>query len=75
MEFKTIKAGTFPGEMKEYAITNETTVQQVLDMAGISYGAETVVTGDSNEVRLDALASNINYLVVTKRLKGAYTPR
>jgi hypothetical protein len=67
---KTIKAGKFPGEIKEYVVENGTTVAELLNIAGITYGAESQIKADGNSVNVDAVVDDMNFVVVTKRIKG-----
>ena len=67
---KTIKAGKFPGEIKEYVVENGTTVAELLNIAGITYGAESQIKADGSSVDVDAVVDNMNFVVVTKRIKG-----
>lgn len=67
---KTIKAGKFPGEIKEYVVENGTTVAELLNIAGITYGVESQIKADGSSVDVDAVVDNMNFVVVTKRIKG-----
>ena len=66
----TMKIGTFPGRLEEYAVEDGTTVRQALELAGIEVTDEQEVKMDGTPVSMDDTASG-NMLLVTKRLKGA----
>lgn len=66
----TMKIGTFPGRLEEYAVEDGTTVRQALELAGIEVTEEQEVKMDGTPVSMDDVASG-NMLLVTKRLKGA----
>lgn len=66
-----MKIGTFPGRLENYAVEDNTTVRQALEMAGITVGEEQEVKLDGEAVSLDAVVSGGRMLLVTKRLKGA----
>lgn len=66
----TMKIGTFPGRLEEYAVEDGTTVRQALELAGIEVTEEQEVKMDGTPVTMDDTASG-NMLLVTKRLKGA----
>ena len=61
-----MKIGTFPGRLENYAVEDNTTVRQALEMAGITVGEL-----DGEAVSLDAVVNGGRMLLVTKRLKGA----
>ena len=66
----TLKVGTFPGEIKEVAVPNGATVQEILQIAGVSFGAESSAQLDGNEVALGEQVYGGSMLIVTKRLKS-----
>lgn len=69
----TIKIGTFPGELKNFALEDGSTVSQALTAAGITIGNEQEVKLDGEVVSMeDTIDSFSSLLLVTKRLKGAF---
>lgn len=66
-----MKIGTFPGRLENYAVEDNTTVRQALEMVGITVGEEQEVKLDGEAVSLDAVVNGGRMLLVTKRLKGA----
>lgn len=66
-----MKIGTFPGRLENYAVEDNTTVRQALEMAGITVGEEQEVKLDGEAVSLDSVVNGGRMLLVTKRLKGA----
>ena len=68
----TLKIGMFPGELKEFAIEESTTVADALKMANITIGAEQEIKLDGEVViGSDFVTEDSRLLLVTKRLKGA----
>ena len=68
----TLKAGSFPGRIEEYAIAVGTTVQEVLDMAGLTVEAEQEIKLDNVPVTPSTtIGAGAQTLLVSKRLKGA----
>jgi putative ubiquitin-RnfH superfamily antitoxin RatB of RatAB toxin-antitoxin module len=67
----TIKVGTFPGRLNEYAVAEGTTVKEALALAGIEVGEEQEIKLDGSVVGADDVITNNNaILLVTKRIKG-----
>lgn len=68
----TLKIGKFPGEIKEYCVSEGITVRDALSLAGIEIGDEMEVKLDGSAVSMDKTINNGNLLLVTKRLKGQF---
>lgn len=66
----TIKIGTFPGRVEEFALESTTTVSQALEIANIELSDEQQVKLDDMVVNGDTAIGNASTLLVTKRLKG-----
>lgn len=67
----TVKVAQYPGEVKEFVISEGSTVRDALNIAGISFGAEQAVTLNGEDVGVGATVTNGSVVLVTKRLKGA----
>lgn len=67
----TIKFVKMPGEIKEFGIEENTTVAQLLDLAGEVVDNEMEIRGDGESVTLNEVVNGYNLISVTKRLKGA----
>lgn len=68
---KTIKVGSFPGEIKEYVVEDNATIGDALRLANIAVGAEQNITADSYNVSAADYVGSYTTILVTKRLKGA----
>lgn len=68
----TLKIGTFPGELKEYALEDGSSIAEALAAAGITVDEEQQIKLDGEIVTADdTIDSFSSLLLVTKRLKGA----
>lgn len=68
----TIKVGMFPGTLKEVVIEEGTKVSEVLEMAGITVGAEQEIKLDDEVVNASDAIEGGKMLLVTKRIKGQF---
>ena len=68
---RTVKVGTFPGEIKEYVVEDNARISDVLGLAGITVGAEQSITADGETVSASDYVGDATTILVTKRLKGA----
>lgn len=66
---KTVKAGTVPGMLNEYAVEQDATVEDVLELADIEVGNRTVML-DGATTGLDAIPRNGATITVTQKIKG-----
>lgn len=66
----TIKIGTFPGRLNDYALENGTTVKDALDMANIEVSEEQEIKLDGRTVNTNDVIDGGSTLLVTKRIKG-----
>ena len=66
----TVKAGMFPGEIKNYIVENGASVSSVLELAGIAVGDEQEIKMNGNTVSLGSPVTDNALILVTKRLKG-----
>lgn len=66
---KTIKCGTVPGMLSEYAVEADASVQDVLQLAGIDVGNRTVMLDGAN-TNLSAVPSDHATITVTQKIKG-----
>lgn len=66
----TIKVGTFPGEIKEVVVERNSTVEEILNIAGIDYNSESAMELDGSSVQLGQVVTGGAMLLVTKRLKS-----
>lgn len=66
---KTVKAGTVPGMLSEYAIEDGQTIEDVLDMAEIEAEGRTVMLDGAN-TSMDAVPRNGATITVTQKIKG-----
>ena len=67
---KTIKVAKFPGETREFVVEEGTTVAELLNLANITYGSESQLKADGSSVSPDDVVDNMEFVVVTKRIKG-----
>lgn len=67
----TVKFVKMPGEIREFAVDAETTVAQLMEMAGETANNEMEIRGDGEPVNLDDKVTGYNLISCTKRLKGA----
>lgn len=67
---QTIKFVKMPGEIREFGIEENTTVADLLEMAGETVTAETEIRGDGEPVFADTVVNGYNLISVTKRIKG-----
>lgn len=66
----TIKVGSFPGEIKEVVVERNSTVEEILDIAGVDYNSESAMELDGSSVQLGQTVASGAMLLVTKRLKS-----
>ena len=66
----TVKAGMFPGEIKNYVVEDGAAVSSILELAGIAVGAEQEIKMNGNTVFLGSPVTDNALILVTKRLKG-----
>lgn len=70
---KTIKFVKMPGEIREFGIEENTTVEALLKMAGVEGNTnEMEIRGDDERLALDDVVNEYSLVSVTKRLKGAF---
>lgn len=68
----TIKVGVLPGAVQEFALEDEMTVEEVLDMAGLdSAGYDIRLDGSTVELD-DTVGSEASVLVLVKKIKGNF---
>lgn len=67
----TIKFVKMPGEIREFGIAEDTTVRELLEMAGETVSSEMEIRADGETVGLDDVVNGCDLISVTKRLKGA----
>lgn len=67
----TIKFVKMPGEIREFGIAEDTTVSQLLEMAGETVSNEMEIRADGESVGFDTVVNGYELVSVTKRLKGA----
>ena len=68
----TVKVAQYPGEIKEFALEEGSTVGDALRIAGITVSAEQSITLNDESVSTNARITNGSIILVTKRLKGAH---
>lgn len=68
---QTIKFVKMPGEIREFAVGEATTVAQLLEMAGEVANDEMEIRGDGESITLETYVNGYSLISVTKRLKGA----
>ena len=68
----TVKVAQYPGEIKEFALEEGSTVGDALRIAGITVSAEQSITLNDESVSTNERITNGSIILVTKRLKGAY---
>ena len=66
----TIKVGSFPGEIKEVVVERNSTVEEILSIAGVDYNSESAMELDGSSVQLGQVVTGGAMLLVTKRLKS-----
>lgn len=66
----TIKVGSFPGEIKEVVVERNSTVEEILNIAGVDYNSESAMELDGSSVQLGQTVASGAMLLVTKRLKS-----
>jgi hypothetical protein len=66
----TIKVGSFPGEIKEVVVERNSTVEEILNIAGVDYNSESAMELDGSSVQLGQVVAGGAMLLVTKRLKS-----
>ena len=66
---KTVKCGTVPGVLNSYAIEDNQTVRDVLQMADIDQGNRTVML-DGAQTDLAAVPRDNATITVTQKIKG-----
>ena len=66
----TIKVGSFPGEIKEVVVERNSTVEEILNIAGVDYNSESAMELDGSSVQLGQIVAGGAMLLVTKRLKS-----
>ena len=66
----TIKVGSFPGEIKEVVVERNSTVEEILNIAGVDYNSESAMELDGSSVQLGQIVTGGAMLLVTKRLKS-----
>jgi len=68
----TIQVGMFPGRLETYAVSEGTTVADVLAMANLTVGEEQDIKMDGEVVSLSSVVnSETSLILVSKRIKGA----
>lgn len=68
----TIKVGVLPGAVQEFALEDEMTVEEVLDMAGLdSTGYDIRLDGSTVELD-DTVGNEASVLVLVKKIKGNF---
>lgn len=66
---KTVKAGTVPGMLQEYAVEDNATVGEVLDLAEIDTSGRTIMLDGAN-TSTDQVPRNGATITVTQKIKG-----
>lgn len=67
----TVKFVKMPGEIREFGIEENTTIGELLEMAGEVASNEMEIRADGEPVSLNDKAAGYALVSVTKRLKGA----
>ena len=67
----TVKFVKMPGEIREFAVEETTTVADLLKMAGEEANNEMEIRADGDPIALTDTVSGYTLVSVTKRLKGA----
>ena len=67
----TVKFVKMPGEIREFGIEENTTVEELLEMAGETVNNEMEIRADGETIGLNETVSGYALISVTKRLKGA----
>lgn len=66
----TIKVGSFPGRISEYAVEFGTTVEQALALAGITTTSDSAVKVNGIEYGMTSIVQDGDVVLVTKKIKG-----
>ena len=66
---KTVKAGTVPGMLQEYAVEDNATVGNILELADIDTNNRTIMLDGAN-TSTDQVPRNGATITVTQKIKG-----
>ena len=66
---KTVKAGCVPGVLSEYAVEDNATVEDILELADIDTGNRTIMLDGAN-TDVNAVPRNGATITVTQKIKG-----